>query len=369
MQKTLSIPAFATEKNECFAHLNVAYTTHGALNEARDNAVFVVHPFTAHADPFVWWAALFGSGKVFDPARYFIICANIPGSPYGSTHPLDVNPHTGEKYYYDFPLLSPRDVVKAFEALLQSLEIRSLRLLIGASMGGQIAFQWLVSGAVNIQRAIIIAANEKTTPWMLASHHVQCNALYADPSWGALRDDAGSGGMKVARQIAFLSYRSPVIFSLFHTLNVKSNSADESGFALQKQDGGKEHHVHALKSYVEYQGDKFLQRFNAFSYHVLLKLMDAHDVGIGLSSTDDALRMVESNVLLVGVDSDILFPPYELRAIARTMKYARYREISSVYGHDAFLIEYKQLEDIIIDYLCQIDEVYSPSYVRQQEGV
>ncbi len=346
MQKTLNVSEFATETGYVFTSLKLAYTTYGVLNKAKDNAVFVVHPFTAHANPFVWWKDLFGSGKIFDPTRYFIICANVLGSPYGSTHPLDIDAKTGKKYYYDFPDISPRDVVKAFELLLQSLKIESLSLLVGASMGGQIAFQWLISAVVDIQKAIIIAANEKTTPWMLASHHVQCNALYTDPSWGELRDDAAHQGMKIARQIAFLSYRSPVIFSLFHTLNFKPHFVDEK------------YRTQALKSYVEYQGDKFLKRFNAFSYHVLLKLMNAHDIGVTMPSSDHALRAIKSNVLLIGVDSDILFPPYELQNIARTMKYARYREISSVYGHDAFLIEYKQLEDIIIDYLCQVDDVY-----------
>lgn len=358
MLKILDIPAFTTESGEVFSPLKLAYTTYGVLNEAKDNAVFVVHPFTAHADPFIWWRGLFGGGKVFDPSRYFIICANVLGSPYGSTHPLDRDARTGRKYYYDFPILTPRDVTKAFDALLQSLQVQSLRLLIGASMGGQIAFQWLVSAAVDIHKAIIIAANEKTTPWMLASHHVQCNALYADPSWGECRDDAAHQGMKIARQIAFLSYRSPIVFSLFHTLNAKSPSADESDYAVEKSADGTANTVHTLKSYVEYQGDKFLQRFNAFSYHALLKLMDAHDIGVPMPSPEHTLRAIESNILLIGIDSDILFPPYELRTIASKMKHARYREISSVYGHDAFLIEYKQLEDIIIDYLCHIDDVY-----------
>lgn len=357
--KTIELTPFITEAGVELARCRLAFTVYGSLNAAQDNVVCIVHPFTANPNPQVWWPDLVGPGRLFDPARYCIVCINVPGSPYGSEHPLDTNPRTGAPYYYDFPLFTPRDVARCFDAVFASMGIREVRIAVGSSMGGQITFQWLISGRVAIRRAIIIAANHKITPWMLASHHVQRGALYADPTWGDKNPDAGKAGMKIARQIGFLSYRSPLILSLFHTLNMQSNPADEAGF-FETAAGinNEDEKITALKSYIEYQGAKFLQRFNAFSYHALLALMDSHDIGAGGLSAQQALSRITSDVLLVGVDSDILFPPHEIRDIARHIQRARYREISSVYGHDAFLIEYKQLEDIIADYLYEVDEHY-----------
>ena len=350
---------FSTEKGAVFKDLRIAYTKQGVLNAAKDNVVCVFHPFTASPDPCQWWSGLFGHGKVFDLQRYCVICINILGSPYGSTSPLDINPDTLTPYFDNFPEITPRDIVRCFELLMEHLSIEQIKVAIGASMGGQLVFQLISRTSLLIHHAIIIAANEKITPWMISSHHVQRNALYLDPTWGEAQPKAGLAGMKIARQIGFLSYRSHLIFSLFETLNThRSNFADEEGFALDVEEDSTQANIDALRSYVEYQGDKFLQRFNAFSYYALLNLMDSHDIGVGHDSLQKALQSITANVLLIGVDSDVLFPPNEIKKLAHSMKRAVYREISSVYGHDAFLIEYKQLEDIIFDYFYQIDFQY-----------
>ncbi len=365
-----TIKNFSTENGYVFKTFRLAYTIYGALNEQRDNAVWVVHPFTATADPSLWWRGLIGKGRAFDFKRYCIVCANVPGSPYGSTSPLDINPKTKRPYYNSFPLLTPRDVVNSFELLKEHLSINTIRILIGASMGGQIVFQWIVSYKQSVQRAIIIAANPKITSWMLASHHIQKNVLVMDPTWRKKNVCAGRKGLQIARQIGFLSYRSPKIMALSQNLQTRSTSvADEKGFIEKEKRGRKADTLNKdlLYAYLDYQGTKFVERFNSFSYCALLELMNSHDVSKGYKSLSEALGSITSDVLLIGIDSDNLFPAESIRKLVFNIPHTRYRELSSLYGHDAFLIEYKQLEDIILDYLYQIDDHYSEPHLERRQ--
>ncbi|XP_060083187.1 homoserine O-acetyltransferase-like, partial [Ylistrum balloti] len=181
---------FHTENGEVIENFHLFYTSYGYLNKKRDNVVWFIHPLTSTSDPMQWWGGVVGLGHIFDPQRYFIICVNNPGSPYGSTSPLDINPRSAKPYYHDFPTLTIRDVVQSFEVLREALHIDVVRIACGASMGGQILYQWLCSYPSAISSAIIIAASPVISTWMLASHHIQLQSIYADPTWKERHPDA-----------------------------------------------------------------------------------------------------------------------------------------------------------------------------------
>ncbi len=351
-----TIKDFVTEKGYCFKDFRLHYTVYGTLNAQKDNIVWILHPLTATDDPTKWWAGIVGERHVFDPNRYCIICVNNPISPYGSISPLDINPKTQQQYLHDFPFISMKDCIRAFDILREHLEITKIRIACGTSMGGQLLYQWLVSYPESIRTAIIIAANAKISSWMVAYNYLQLQSIYSDPSWKRKDIYAGKQGLKLARQIAFLSFRSPIIFQLFQSVNMRlSNEADEQGFEEPFRIDDMKRMV---SSYLEYQGTKFLERFNIFSYMGLLEMMNEHNIQGEHETIEKALGSIKADVLKIGIDSDILFYPREVKSVLPFIPKVQYREISSVYGHDAFLVEYKQMEDIIIDYLHQIDEFY-----------
>lgn len=325
------------------------YSIVGTFNKDSSNVIWISHPFTANLDVTTWWNGVIGKGKPLDTDKYCVVCANVPGSPYGSLYPFDINPETKEKYYYDFPEFSTHDVVDMFEFLRLHLKIPKIKILSGASMGGQIVYQWLVSYPKAVEHAIIIAADAQISPWMYAMHIVQQDIIRLDNTWGENTDFAGRHGMGIARKIGVISYRSSCIFHLSQSQNkVISNAADE---------GGEISSFENVKSYMDYQGEQFLSRFNAYSYNALIIMMNSHDVSKGYANLKQALQRVESGVLIIGIDSDILFPVEDLKRTKKMFKQAVYKEISSIYGHDAFLVEQKQLEDIIHEYLIHIGEM------------
>lgn len=314
----------------------------GKPNHNYSNVLWVVHPFTADTRVSVWWDSLFGANKVFDTKKYCIICPNIPGSPYGSTYPLSINPETNKKYFYDFPIFTPRDIADMFEFLRIHLHIPQIDIVLGASMGGQIAVQWGVAYPRSMKHLFVIAADVCTSPWLSAMHVVQRKIIEIDASWGEEHDEAGMRGMGVARQMAVISYRAHRIFDLSQSQDkIIANKADEAGGHNTFEN---------VNSYLQYQGDTFLSRFNAFSYTRLLEMMNHHDISKGFFDMKEALSRIEANSLFIGIDSDVIFPANEIQKQTKHIKKVVYKEISSVYGHDAFFIESKQLEDIVQNY-------------------
>lgn len=300
----------------------LAYHSWGTLNEEGTNAIWVCHALTGNTRVNEWWAGLIGPGSLFDTDRYFVICVNMPGSCYGSTGPLSLNPHTKTAYFHAFPFLTNYDVVAAFELLRKALKIRSLALLIGASLGGQQALQWAVSHPKVAERLVLLATNAQHSPWGIAFNETQRMAISGDVTWKLNSEKAGLQGLQTARAIAMLSYRSYEVYK-------------------EKQQEGAPRPRDAFKAsaYQQYQGQKLAERFNAFSYWTLSKMMDAHDVGLGYTSVAEALGRVKAESLLLGVDSDLLFPPEEQAFIARHIPNAAFRLIHSAYGHDGFLVE------------------------------
>lgn len=327
-----SIDPLHLESGEVLKEFDLAYTTYGQLNREKSNVIWVIHALTGDSKAAEWWSGLIGEDKYFDPANYFIICANLLGSCYGSTNPFSENPETGEPYFYDFPQLTTRDLAASLERLRSHLKIEEIHTLIGGSLGGQVGLEWAVILGQKLKNAVILASTSKTSPWVIGFNETQRMAIESDCSWGERHELAGSKGLETARAIAMLSYRHPL------DLKIKQSEKEE------KLDGFR------ASSYLRYQGQKLAKRFNALSYWTLSKAMDSHDLGRDRGGVDAALGSIEAKVLSIGVDSDLLFLPAESQYISQKAKRGTYKEINSTAGHDAFLIEFEQLAYFLKSY-------------------
>ncbi len=342
---------YQLESGNILPGFRLAYQTFGELNESKDNAIWIVHALTANSDPTDWWKEVVGIGCAIDPNKHFIICANTLGSHYGSSNPLDEDKRTGEAYYHDFPQFTNRDVVNAFILLKDYLGLTRIKTLVGASLGGQQALEWLIKEPYLFDQSILIATNAKHSPWAIAFNESQRMAIEADQTWWRRKDDAGIEGLKVARAIALLSYRTSIGYNTTQSDN--SQKIDDFNAA----------------SYQRYQGKKLTERFNAFSYWYLSKAMDSHDVGRSRGGVEAALSRVKASTTVIGVRSDILFPTSEQKVIADNILDSSYHEIESNLGHDGFLTEAKQIGSIISESLKLKSESVLKSNYHQTQSV
>lgn len=323
--------SFPLESGATLPGFRLAYTTRGTLNpDGPSNVVWVCHALTGNADAGDWWGGMVGTGKYFDPAQQFIVCANVLGSCYGSTGPLSINPATGQPFYHDFPTITIRDMVGALDLLRQELGIERIHTCIGGSVGGEQALEWAILQPNVIENLVLIASGAVASPWCIAFNEAQRMAIEADPTWLERRDDAGVSGMKAARAMAMISYRN----------------YDTYGFT-QALDNNEQLDGYKAAGYQRYQGEKLADRFNAFTYWTLSKVMDSHNVGRNRGSILNALGQIKARTLVVGIRSDLLFPPTEQQFLARHIPDASYEEIDSLYGHDGFLIEFRPLAGIL----------------------
>lgn len=327
---------FRLESGALLNEYHLAYHTFGQLNETGDNVIWIFHALTANSNPVEWWPGLVGEGKLFDPARWFIVCVNMPGSAYGSSGPLDVNPVSGEKYYHAFPWFTTRDMIRAYQPLRETLGIRKIHIGIGGSMGGQQLLEWAIEEPFLFRHIIPIATNAFHSAWGIAFNASQRMAIEADATWNTQSSDAGLQGMKVARSIALLSYRHYDAYGI--------SQIEESNELLQD---------FKSESYQRYQGEKLAKRFNAFSYYFLTRAMDAHNVGRGRVSIEAALQQITARTLVIGISNDVLFPIDEQEFLAGVIPGASFKSIESFYGHDGFLLEYNKITAAIQQFLEQ----------------
>ena len=321
---------FPLESGKQLPELQITYHTFGKLNSAKDNVIWVCHALTANSDVMDWWCGLFGQTDLFNPDEYFIVCANIVGSCYGTTGPLSINPETGKPFFRSFPLISVRDMVQAHNLLSQHLNITQIHTLIGGSLGGQQAMEWAIVQPALIKNLILIATNAFHSPWGIAFNEAQRMAIQADETYFQDVPDGGKKGLKSARALALLSYRN------YNTYN-KTQTED----TIHKTDDFK------ASSYQNYQGDKLVKRFDAYSYFSLSKTMDSHQVGRNRENVSQALGLIKAKTMVIGISSDILFPVNEQQYLAQYINGAVYEEIDSLYGHDGFLIETTKLTQLI----------------------
>lgn len=330
--KTRLAQPFVTESGFRFENPEVAYKTWGTLNESRDNVVLICHALTGHAAADEWFPGLFGEGRVADCSKNFIICINVPGSCYGSLGPWSVDPKTGEPYRSAFPEITIRDMVRFQQQVLDQLGIRGIELVIGGSLGGMQALEFSVMDR-RIRSAVLIAMGKAHTPWAIGISHAQRAAITSDIKWkqgNYDREDGPFNGIAAARMMAMITYRTPGDYNL------------KFGRKLQNEDG-----QFQVESYLNYQGEKLAKRFDALSYIILTRAMDTHDISRGRGRFEEVLNRVEIPVQVVGINSDHLYPVEEQIELASLLPNSRFHEIRSDYGHDAFLIEFEQLNNII----------------------
>ncbi len=322
---------FTLESGVTLPGYHLAYTTHGKLNADKKNVVWIFHALTANSNPLEWWPGLVGDGKFFDPAKYFIICANKPGSPYGSISPLSVNPQTNQLYYHDFPVFTIRDMIRTFQHLKDHLGIRKIFIALGGSTGGMQLLEWAIEEPELFEHIVPIATNAILSPWAIAFNASQRMAIEADATWLERRADAGQKGLAAARSIALLSYR------YYNGYDI-TQPRDKSFVTLGNDV------TYAADNYQRYQGLKLVNRFNAICYYRLSQSMDSHDVGKNRGGVEKALRRITAKTLVIGITSDVLYPITEQEYLQKKILGAELLSISSDFGHDGFLLEYEKIE-------------------------
>lgn len=323
---------FHLELGGSLPSLTIAYHTYGSLNEQADNVIWVCHALTANSEVEQWWPGMVGEGKLMDPDRHFVVCANVVGSCYGTTGPLSTDPETGLPWYRSFPEITVRDQVNAHELLRKHLGIQKIHTILGGSLGGFQALEYSIMYPGVIENLVFIGSSVKISPWATAFNQSQRLALEADPTFAEDRPYGGMSGLKAARSIALLSYRNEQTYQKTQQERNESKTRDLRA-----------------SSYQDYQGDKLVKRFDAYSYHTLSRIMDTHNVVRGRGSLGDAIGRIRARVLSIGISSDILFPVHEQKLLAHVSQ-GEYREMDSAYGHDGFLIETDQLTGIINDF-------------------
>ncbi|MDO4320075.1 MAG: homoserine O-acetyltransferase [Bacteroidales bacterium] len=322
---------FALDLGGTLPGVDIAYHTYGTLSEARDNVVWVCHALTANSDVADWWPHTVVPGGFLDPSRWYVVCANIIGSCYGSTGPMSVNPATRQPWYGDFPRLTMADIARAHALLADALGIGRIAALVGSSVGGFQAVEWAVADPARFGRLVLIATGASASPWTVAIDETQRMAIKADSTWGEPRPDAARDGLAAARAIGLLTYRGPEGYN--------ATQRDPDGLpagALRRP-----------VTYQRHQGDKLVARFDAYSYVAILDAFDTHDVGRGRGGRSAALARLGMPVCVIGLSTDIIFTPAEMRALADALPHAEYHEIASPLGHDGFLVEHGRLNSII----------------------
>lgn len=321
---------FPLELGASLENFTIAYHTWGTLNENRDNVIWVCHALTANSDVTDWWPHTVEEGRFLDPTKNFIVCANIIGSCYGTTGPLHINPKTGKPYYRDFPTYTMRDIVSAHRLLADVLGIDKIKLLVGCSVGGFQAVEWAVTEPQRFEKLVLLATDAKASPWTIAIDETQRMAIFSDPTYYEDRPDGGAKGLAAARAIGLLTYRGG------------------KGYNLTQQDPNDDYTpLHRACTYQQHQGNKLVRRFDAYSYCAILQSFDTHNVGRGRGGIRQALQRITCPTIVVGMTTDIIFTPEEMRELADMIPGAIYREIHSPFGHDGFLVETDQLNDIM----------------------
>lgn len=322
---------FTLESGVTLPGYHLAYTTHGKLNASKDNVVWIFHALTANSNPLEWWPGLAGDGKFFDPAKYFIICVNKPGSPYGSISPLSNNPETNQPYYHDFPVFTIQDMIKTYQQLKNHLGIRKIFIGLGGSTGGMQLLEWAIEEPELFDHIVPIATAAVLSPWAIAFNASQRMAIEADQTWLEKNPEAGQKGLSAARSIALLSYRQYNGYDI-------TQPRDKAFVTLGKDV------VYAADNYQRYQGLKLVNRFNAICYYRLSQSMDSHDVGRNRGGILSALKKITAKTLVIGIKSDVLYPINEQEYLQQNISGAQLLSIASDFGHDGFLLEYEKIE-------------------------
>ncbi|MDR2126078.1 MAG: homoserine O-acetyltransferase [Prevotellaceae bacterium] len=327
---------FTFECGRTINGIELCYHTSGKYSTDK-TVIWICHALTANSNPEEWWNVLVGEGKFFDTCKYFIVCVNMLGSCYGSSGPASVDADARHKnkptdfYLLDFPEVSVRDIVESHKIVKNHLGIEKIDLIIGGSIGGFQALEWTVSEPDLFRYSVLIACNARVSAWGTAFNESQRMAILADQTFGAAKSiDGGKKGLEAARSIALLSYRSHEGYVL------TQSETDENVLFANK-----------ACSYQQYQGKKLSNRFDAYSYYGLTKSIDSHNIGRNRGGVEKALSMIKAKTICMGIKGDVLFPTDEQKFLAKHIRDAEYFEIVSQFGHDGFLLEHEQIQNIL----------------------
>ena len=331
---------FQLESGESLEEVQVAYRTWGRLADDGGNAVIVCHALTGSADAESWWRPLFGPGHTLDPSRDFIVCSNVLGSCYGTTGPTSRRPGTSESYGPDFPSITVRDLVHLQAKLIKKLGVTRIQLVLGGSLGGMQVLEWALLYPDLVRAIAPMATSGRHSPWCIGWSEAQRQAIYADPNWRGGRynnDELPSAGLAVARMVAMCSYRSRTSF--------------DTRFGRDKRNP----ELFEIESYLHYQGQKLVQRFDANTYVTLTRAMDTHDVARGRGDYAAVLRSLRTPAFVVSIDSDVLYLPDEQEELATLMPNGQLARLASPNGHDAFLTDAAILDRLLVSFRAELE--------------
>jgi homoserine O-acetyltransferase len=357
------------ESGKRLGPVDVAYETYGELNDAGDNAVLICHALSGNAHiagvnssddkKKGWWDVMVGPGKGIDTNKYFVICSNFLGGCSGTTGPGSINPQTQKPYGLDFPIITIADMVKVQKLLLDKLGIKKLLSVIGGSIGGMQVLQWAIAYPDFVKSAIAIATTTHLGAQSIAFDTVGRNAILADANFsgGQYHGEEGPDkGLAIARMIGHITYLSEQ--GMRAKFGRKLRSADEYSYDFNSE--------FAVETYLDYQGQSFVERFDANSYLYITKAADYFDLQKDYGSLEKAFANTKSRFLVISFASDWLFTPAQSKAmvdaLAAANKDVSYCDIASPYGHDAFLLE----PEVLGRYLCCfLQATYKPAAEQQ----
>ncbi|MCC7174377.1 MAG: homoserine O-acetyltransferase [Bryobacterales bacterium] len=339
------------------AQVDVAYQTYGVLNRSRSNGILLLHALTgdAHVAGISqetgkpgWWDNSVGPGKAFDTEKYFIVCANVLGGCRGTTGPASINPATGAHYAMSFPVITICDMVRLQKKLVDHLGIERLLAVAGGSMGGMQALEWAVAYPEAVAAVIPIATTSRHSAQQIAFNEVGRQAIMADPDWN--QGDYYGGkpparGLSVARMVGHITYMSDE--SMREKFGRRLRDKERYGFDFSVD--------FEVESYLRYRGAQFVERFDANSYLYITKALDYFDLANGRGSLAEALGQTAARFLVISFTSDWLYPTYQSLEIVKALRSRNrdvaYCELTSNYGHDAFLVDIGEQSEILRGFL------------------
>lgn len=340
-----------------FGPIQVAYETYGTLNENKDNAILLLHALTgdAHAAGYHkeakkpgWWDDMVGAGKAFDTDKYFVIASNMLGGCSGTTGPCSINPETQKPYGLSFPVVTIQDTVKVQRKLVDSFGIKKL-IIAGGSMGGMQALEWAIEQNDIVDSTIIIASTSRLTPQGIAFNAVGRNAILSDPNFNNgdyyEKEKQPEKGLSIARMVGHITYLCEEAMHNKFGRNLQDKDKLDFDFNADFQ----------VESYLEHQGQSFVERFDANSYLYITKAVDYFDAAQKYGSLEKAFAKTNSKFLVMSFTSDWLFPTSQskeiVKALVKAGKDVSFCEIESPCGHDAFLLEFETQTKIIKSFL------------------
>jgi homoserine O-acetyltransferase len=346
------------ESGKTLGPITLAYETYGDLDKNKINAILIFHALSgdAHAAGYHsedetagWWETAIGPGKAFDTNKYFVICANVIGGCKGSTGPSSVDPKTKKPYGANFPIVTIKDMVNVQKKLIDHLGIKKLFAVTGGSMGGMQALQWAASFPQSTRLVIPIASAVRQSAQNIAFHEAGRRAIIADPNWNGgnyYGKKEPALGLSVARMIGHITYLSEESMKKKFGRRLQDKLKPDFNFDTEFQ----------VESYLQHQGSKFVERFDANSYLYITRAIDYFDLTEGGTLLlEDVFKPLQVKFLVISFTSDWLYPPAESKEIVRALQKSGHDvvsfEIESNYGHDAFLLDNKTLTSLIRNFL------------------